>query len=147
MSDDCVGLAAGDATKLPVKKAPRAAVEVMARALLVLGGDGALGHRLPAGEPNAGQVELPGPGVLVSAEPGDLAAAVRARFGAAVEIGPVIATVRHAITWHRIVLHAHAATVRRRGRLQWFPLGPDTPWTTPARKVFAAATDDDALRA
>ncbi|MFY9344181.1 MAG: A/G-specific adenine glycosylase [Planctomycetota bacterium] len=148
VSGDCVGFTTGDAAQLPVKKAPRAAVEVTARAVLVLGGDGALGHRLAADEANAGQIELPGPGVLVSAEPAELAAAVRARFGALIEVGPVIATVRHAITHHRIVLRAHAATVRRRGRLQWFPLGPDTPWTTPARKVFAAAIDGDAsLRA
>ena len=95
--------------------------------------------RIPDGEPNAGQVELPGPGVLVDSDPDDLAAALESRFDAAITPGDVVATVRHAITHHRITLHAHAATARRSGRLKWFRLGDETPWTTPSRKVFRGA--------
>ena len=63
-------------------------------------------------------------------------------------VGAVVATVRHAITHHRIVLRAHAATAVASGRLAWFALGAATPWTTTARKVFAAAIGADAtLRA
>lgn len=145
---DCVALAEGLAAELPRKKPPRAAVDVAARVALVVGPGGALGHRLGDGEPNAGQVELPGPGVLASVDAEGLAEALRERHGARLEIGAVVATVKHAITHHRITLRAHAAALRTRGRLQWFPLADDTPWTTTARKVFRQALGDDgALRA
>jgi A/G-specific adenine glycosylase len=139
---DCVARAAGLTDELPRRKARRAPVDVAARAALVLGRDGALGHRIPAGEPNAGQLELPGPGILVSVDAADLGAALQSRFGARLEIGEPVVSVRHAITHHRITLHAHAATAQRRGRLQWFALADDVPWTTPARKVFRAAIGD-----
>ena len=71
--------------------------------------------------------------------PDDLAAALETRFDAAITPGDVVATVRHAITHRRITLHAHAATARRSGRLKWFRLGDETPWTTPSRKVFRGA--------
>jgi A/G-specific adenine glycosylase len=145
---DCRALAAGLVDELPRKKPPRAAVDVAARVALAVGPQGALGRRIGAGEPNAGQIELPGPGVLASVDADGLAEALRERFGAAVELGGVVATVKHAITHHRITLRAHAAVARRAGRLQWFPLRADTPWTTPSRKVFRAALGDDgALRA
>ncbi|MBL9079235.1 MAG: A/G-specific adenine glycosylase [Planctomycetes bacterium] len=133
---DCTARRAGTTAALPVRKPRRAPVAVTARAACVLRGACALGARVPDGEPNAGQVELPGAGVLVSATEAELAQALRRRFAARLELGPVLATVRHAITHHRIDLHAHAATVRERGRLQWFPLDEATPWSTPARKVF-----------
>jgi A/G-specific adenine glycosylase len=136
---DCVARATGTVADLPVKKAPRAAVEVTARTVVVVDGGRVLGHRLPAGEPNAGQVDLPGAGILVSVDIDDMAAALDRRFGAKMQVGAELVRVRHAITHHRIELHAHAATLRQRGRLQWFPLAATTPWTTPARKVFAAA--------
>lgn len=136
---DCVARAQGLVAELPVRPRPRAVVDVDARVALVLGRGGALGHRVPAGEPNAGQIDLPGGGMLHSLDAADLAATVRARFGARIDVAGVVATVRHAITHHRIVLRAHAATLQRPGRLQWFPLDGDTPWTTPARKVFRAA--------
>jgi A/G-specific adenine glycosylase len=145
---DCVALAEGLAAELPRKKPPRAAVDVDARVALVVGPDGALGRRIGDDEHNAGQVELPGPGVLTSVDAEGLADALRERFGAAVELGAVVATVKHAITHHRITLRAHAAVARRAGRLEWFPLRDDTPWTTPSRKVFRQALGDDgALRA
>ncbi len=136
---DCVARRTGRADELPRKRAPRAPIVVSARCTLVTRGASVLGHRLPPGEPNAGQVELPGPGVLASTDAADLAGAITARFGARVQVGDAVAVVRHAITHHRITLTAHAATVRHRGRLEWFAVGGDTPWTTPARKVFDAA--------
>ena len=136
---DCVARRDGRTDELPRKKARRAAVDVTARAVLCLRGGSALGYRVPAGDANAGQIELPGPGVLVDSDPDDLAAALRERFGAAIAPADVVATVRHAITHHRITLHAHAAEVGQRGRLQWFRRDDATPWTTPSRKVFRAA--------
>lgn len=141
---DCVARTERRTAELPVRRRPRATVEVTARVALVGRGDRLLGYRIPAGEPNEGQIELPGPGTLRDCDPDDLAAAVRRRFGAELTVGALVATVRHAITHHRITLHAHRATVRRKGRLAWFPRTPDTPWTTPSRKVFARS---DALEA
>lgn len=140
---DCVARTHGLVAELPVRPRPRAVVEVDARAALVLGRRGALGHRVAAGEPNAGQIDLPGGGMLHSVDAADLQEVVRARFNARIDVAGVVATVRHAITHHRIVLRAHAATLQRAGRLQWFPLDGDTPWTTPARKVFRAAAASD----
>jgi len=133
---DCVAKAAGLTGQLPVKKPRRAAVDVEARIAFATRGPQVLGARVPEDEPNAGQIELPGAGVLVDTPEPNLAVVLQRRFAARVEIGAALARVRHAITHHRIVLHAHAATVRERGRLQWFPLDDATPWSTPARKVF-----------
>jgi len=136
---DCAALAQGLTAALPVRARPRPAIAITARVALVLGRRGALAARIPAGEPNAGQVELPGPGMLVSVAAADLPAAVRARFGARLRCGAVVATVRHAITCHRITAHAHAATVQAGGSLAWFPLDEATPWTTPSRKLLRLA--------
>lgn len=149
---DCQARALGLTDELPLKKPPRAAVEVTARAVLVPGPGGLLGHRVPAGEPNAGQVDLPGEGPLRSVDADDLAGLLHARFGARLAIGPVLARAKHAITHHRITMHGHAATlatgVRAIGRLQWFPLAGDAPWTTLARKLFQQAFGaDGTLRA
>ena len=87
---------------------------------------------------------LPGGGILVDTDPEDLAGILRARFGARVELGPVVATVRHAITHHRITFVVHGAEAIDRGRLQWFRLDGPTPWTTPARKVFRKTAGSEA---
>ncbi len=134
----CVARTTDSVADLPVKKAPRAALDVAARVVLRVEAGHALGVRIPVGEPNAGQVELPGPGVLVAVDALDFAAELERRFGCRLTLGPVTATVKHAITHHRITVRAHTGELRRRGRLQWFPLATTTPWTTPARKVFAA---------
>lgn len=136
---DCVARAAGIAAELPVRKAPRQPVLVTARVALALGRLGALGARIPVGEPNGGQIELPGAGMLTSVGADELAASLRERFAAKLQVGPVLATVRHAITHHRVVLHAHGVEVGDRGRLTWHPLDVETPWTTPSRKVFRQA--------
>ncbi len=149
---DCQARALGLTSELPVKKPPRAAVEVTARAVLVPGPGGLLGHRVPDGEPNAGQVDLPGEGPLRSVDAADLAGLLRERFDARLTVGPVLARAKHAITHHRITMHGHAATLaagaRAIGRLQWFPLAGDAPWTTLARKLFRQALGaDGTLRA
>ncbi|MBX3464360.1 MAG: A/G-specific adenine glycosylase [Planctomycetes bacterium] len=133
---DCLARARGLALALPVRRPRRATVDVEARVAFAMRRGAALGLRVPAGEPNAGQVDLPGAGVLVSAAAAGLPAVLQERFAARLEIGPVLASVAHAITHHRIRLHAHAAVVRTRGRLEWFPLDDATPWSTPARKLF-----------
>ena len=136
VSGDCVALALDLTTRLPLRKPPRSAVDVQARVVLVLDRGRALGHRLAADAANAGQVELPGAGMLTGCDAYDLARVLHTRFGARATIGPELTTVRHAITHHRITLHAHAAVLRSPGELQWFPLAAATPWTTPSRKVF-----------
>ena len=91
------------------------------------------------GEVNAGQVDLPGPGILVSLEGTDLANAIAERFGIRCDVQGEAATVSHAITHHRIRLTAHWATFRGRVRkplLRVAPTDPQVPWTTSARKVF-----------
>lgn len=141
VAQDCRGRLAGIASELPVKKAPRATVPVDARAVLVPVAGGVLAHRVPDGEPNAGQWELPGPGVLCSVDLADFTKLTMARCGAALELGPTLATVAHAITHHRISLTAHAGRLagRTRGRLEaQRPDDESVPWTTPSRKVFAA---------
>ena len=140
IAGDCVARRDGLTDRLPIKKAPRSAIEVDARVVLVArtvgGSREALGYRIPSDQANGGQVELPGPGALVDCDPADLKTVLQQRFGCSVVVGDAIGKVRHAITHHRITLHAHRATVRRIGQLRWFSLAPETPWTTPSRKVF-----------
>lgn len=143
LAADCVARSGGLTAILPAHRAPRTSITVDARVVLALDGGTALGHRVPIGEPNAGQIDLPGAGVLTSIEAAELPARLRDRFGAHIDVGAVIASVRHAITHHRITVHAHAGAVARAGSLQWFPLGEGTPWTTPARKVFRRAIGAD----
>jgi hypothetical protein len=81
--------------------------------------------------------------MLTSLDAKALADVLGARFRARIEVGAVVASVRHAITHHRIELHAHAASVKRRGQLRWFPIDDTTPWTTPSRKIFRQALGVD----
>ncbi len=144
VAQDCRGRAQGIAASLPNKKKPRAPTLVDARVALVPQKGGVLAFRIPDGEPNAGQWELPGPGALCSSEVGDFAALTLARCGAKLELGPALGSIKHAITHHRITVTAHAASVRSRsvGGLETRMLGdPDTPWTTISRKVFAAVRE------
>jgi A/G-specific adenine glycosylase len=148
VAGDCVARAEGATAELPVRPARRAAVDVAARVVVIAGARGVLGARVAGGEPNAGQVELPGGGALATVPAADLAAALRARHDARIDVGAELARVRHAITHHRIVVHAHAGVLRHPGRLRWHGLDADTPWTTVARKVLRAALGaDGALRA
>lgn len=140
---DCKALAGGLVHELPLRRRPRSTVLVTARVVLVVGNRGALGGRVAEGQPNAGQIELPGAGMLTSLDAKTLAEVLEARFGARIDVGAVVASVRHAITHHRIELHAHAASVKQRGRLRWFPIDDRTPWTTPSRKIFRQALGVD----
>lgn len=138
VSSDCVARRERRTAELPVKKPPRKATDVTARAVVVTRGGEALGFRVPDGQANAGQIDLPGPGVLQDCDEHDLASALQQRFGAEIRVAEALASVRHAITHHRITLHGHAAQVVAPGRLQWFSVDAEVPWTTPARKLFAA---------
>jgi adenine-specific DNA glycosylase len=136
---DCRGRRLGLQRELPIRRAKPAPVAVGARVLLAHGRGGVFGHRLPGGAINGGQIELPGPGVLRDCAPEELVGELAARFGCRAEIGPVLGSVRHAITNHRVVVHAHAGRVGARGRLATFAPGdPSVPWSTVSRKVFAA---------
>jgi A/G-specific adenine glycosylase len=143
---DCFARQAGTTDSVPVRKARRAVVPVSPRAVLVAGREGVLGVRVPENEPNAGQVELPGGGVLVDLDPADLASVLFDRYSARIEVGPPLASIRHAITHHRITFVVHSATATHRGRLQWFPVDESTPWTTPSRKVFEKAFQNGVSR-
>lgn len=141
---DCRGLAAGLVEELPRLPKRRAAVDVEARAVLVRRRSGeVIGFRVPAGEINAGQIDLPGPGpIAYCASAEQLAAALFERFGIRFDVGPELATIRHAITHHRIRMIGHEATVSGRVRVPLVSARPDdptTPWTTTARKLFARA--------
>ncbi|MEO6596064.1 MAG: A/G-specific adenine glycosylase, partial [Planctomycetota bacterium] len=140
---DCVARTQRLVHELPIRPKKPPPVQVTARVALAIGPSGALGGRIPAGEANGGQVELPGAGMLTSVALDDLSPVLRKRFGARIDVGGVVASVRHAITCHRIVLHAHAAEVREPGQLIWFPIDDQTPWTTPSRKVFQKALGID----
>lgn len=136
---DCVARQTNRTAELPVRKSPRAMLAVTARVALMLRGGEALAARIPAGEANAGQLELPGPGLLTDCPTAaDLQTALRARFRAQLTVGPVAATIAHTITHHRITAMAHHATLQRRGDLDWWPISAQTTWTTASRKLFAA---------
>jgi len=126
--------------ELPIRRPRREPVDVDARAVLLDAGEGKLlGYRVADSEVNAGQVDLPGPGILVSQEATDLASTIAERFGIRCDVQGEAATVNHAITHHRIRLTAHWATFRGRVRkplLRAAPTDPQMPWTTSARKVF-----------
>jgi A/G-specific adenine glycosylase len=138
VAQDCAARGLGIAEQLPVRSARPEPILVQARVVVTAVRGGVLAQRVPDGEPNAGQLELPGPGALRSVDSDDLAKALLERYDARFEIGPVLATVKHAITRHRITLVAHAAEARSKGSLKAYrPDDPATPWTTLARKVFA----------
>jgi A/G-specific adenine glycosylase len=135
---DCTAAAEGRTAELPVRRPRRPPVAVHPRVVVARRGGSALGHRVPGGEPNAGQIDLPGAGILRTVDADALAAVLARRFRSRVEVGAACATIRHAITHYRVELTAHAARVVDRGDLSWHRIDGDTPWTTPARKVFAA---------
>lgn len=138
VAGDCRARRLRIAAELPVRGERRAMTLVQARAVIVAVRGGVLAQRVPEGEPNAGQLELPSPGALCSVDLEDLPKLLHDRCGIHFAIGLPLATVRHAITHHRITLVAHAAEAMGRGSLQaHLPDDPEVPWTTLARKVFA----------
>ncbi|MBK8980631.1 MAG: A/G-specific adenine glycosylase [Planctomycetes bacterium] len=141
---DCAARAAGRQQELPKLPPRRAAVPVTARAVLVRDRQGrVLAARIPAGEVNEGQLELPTPGVLVH-QPRtgtELDRALLARYGARLAVGAERARVQHGITHHRITLVVHdGELLGARGPLLAFHAAddPTAPWSTPARKALHA---------
>ena len=137
---DCAGRLAEIETELPVRPAPRPAVQVNSYSILALRGTSALAFRIPDGEPNAGQVELPGPGILRSVDPADIVSQTQERCGVRFALGAELATVRHAITHHRITLTAYAGTTKSRSLPYLGIADPEVPWTAATRKLFARIT-------
>ncbi len=140
---DCVARRDGRQTQLPRLPERRAAVPVASKAVLVAAAGGKiLGARVPEGEVNAGQIELPGPGVLID-HPDDrdvLAHSLAQRYGAGFAVGEALCTIRHGITHHRIALTVHEAELHGpRGALLrgYHPDDESVPWTTPSRKALA----------
>lgn len=144
---DCRGRQLSLQQLLPLRPPPRPSIEVQARMVLAPVRGGVLAFRIPPGEVNAGQLELPGAGALVSIDDRSaLAPALRQRFGAVMSIGPELAAVRHSITQHRITCRLHAASARSRGELiAAAPFDAALPWSTLSRKLLQrsglAATD------
>ncbi len=141
---DCTALAEGTAAELPARKPRPEPIDVTSRAVLVLKNgqapsSQALGARVPDDEPNAGQIELPGAGVLVTADAATLGGVLQQRYAANVTVGSELARVRHAITRHRITYCVHGGEAEARGRLRWHPIDEETPWTTVSRKAFRQA--------
>lgn len=144
VATDCAARAGDRVATLPVLPSRPPTLEVLARAVLVeRRGGKVLGYRIPAGQINAGQVDLPGPGPLsLCPEPQQLQGTIFEYFGATMDVGEALPPVRHGITNHRITMIAHRATLSGRVPKELLAARPDDPgipWTTLARKVFARA--------
>lgn len=144
VSDDCLGLEKGLQSQLPVTPERRGVIEVQSRAVLVTLSRGrVLGSRIPEGEINGGQIDLPGPGVLVNTpSASELESELRRLYGVTFEAGEVVTTVLHSITHHRIRLLVHRARCERGPGPNLMAARPDdhrVPWTTVARKAFQQA--------
>ena len=137
---DCEARRKGLAETLPRLPERRPVRAVQTRAALAALPDGrVLGHRIPSGQINGGQLELPGPGLLQPVASGEeLARSVAQRFAVRLEILGPLTTVRHCITQHRIALTVHEAALLggSRNLLRLRPDDPAEPWTTASRKVF-----------
>lgn len=143
VAGDCVAKAEHKQNLWPVLPPRRQAVPVAAAALVApLARGQLLGYRIPEGEVNAGQVDLPGPGLLRDAADAEaLAEALEQRFGPGFSVEAEAARISHGITHHRITLQAYWGQFEGRCRgalLRAAPDDPEIPWTTAARKVFAS---------
>ncbi|MEM7199853.1 MAG: A/G-specific adenine glycosylase [Planctomycetota bacterium] len=144
VADDCEARARDATDEFPQLPQRRRAVDLVSRAVLVPVSRGrVLAMRIPDDEVNAGQIDLPGPGVLEAIDsPGDLQGALERRFGVQFRIGGVVTTVLHSITHHRIRLIVHQAECSRGPGPNLMAVRPDDarlPWTTTARKAFSQA--------
>ncbi len=138
----CVARRTGATARLPLLPPRRVATPVTARAIWLPATDGLVwAQRLPAGAINAGQWELPGPGMLADTAPGDLQRWLAAQQRGRWQVGATLTEIRHTITHHRIRLHVHAASGPRRLPAHWAAHAPDDPavaWTTATRKAFGS---------
>jgi A/G-specific adenine glycosylase len=141
--DDCLARARGAQLELPRARPKPAMLAVCTRVVLASEDCDVLAHRIPPDEVNAGQLELPGPGILQETPTAaDLARVLTQRFGLALVPGRAVATIRHAITNHSITLVAHRAAMPRElpaGLVRAAAGDPRVPWSTPTRKVFRRA--------
>jgi hypothetical protein len=130
--------------KLPVLPRRPPVVVVNAQSVLVdRRGGRVLGVRIPPGRINAGQVDLPGPGPLVSHEGGmDLESTLESLFALTFRLESTLGRFKHGITNHRIQMTVHWASCHGRAQpplLSAHPQDTKIPWTTTARKAFALA--------
>ena len=129
-----------DWPRLPERKPM---VEIATRMLWLEHEDGRIaGRRIDAGAINAGQVDLLGPGPLVPiATATELQAWLYEHHGT-IDVGPLVTTIRHSITHHRIEVRVHLAKARLPStvrELEWLTMGDSVPWTTIARKASQRA--------
>ena len=149
VAEDCCARLDGRTDELPVLPARRKSITVAAAAVWVQDRQGrVLGATVPPGQINAGQLDLPGPGPLEQVEDtGALRAAIDDRFGVGMQVdaSDPACIVRHGITHHRITMRVFGAKLRgtpRHPDLRFADPGdPGAPWTTIARKAFAALGD------
>ena len=139
---DCEARRLGLTRELPRLPPRRATIAIRAAAVLITDATGrSRASRIPDGEVNSGQLELPGPGVLVDV--GDdrraLLAALRTRHGLRCQLGEPLLTIRHTITQHRIVLTLHRATLRGTPPPGLRFVDAQSVWSTPSRKALAGA--------
>lgn len=147
VADDCHARTHEATQELPVLPARRAPIAIDTTLLAVPLGHGLLAYELPAGEPNAGQWELPGPGLTANAGDDDeLADTIAARCSARIEPGARLGRFSHGITHHRISVAVRSGELHGpRGRLHpRSPTDPAVPWTTASRKAFAVLGVDAA---
>ncbi|MHC5063935.1 MAG: A/G-specific adenine glycosylase [Planctomycetota bacterium] len=142
LGEDCRARAQGSQNELPRLPARKKSIPVAAAAVLVpRGRNEVLAARVPAGEINEGQLELPGPGILNSHEPGSaLEDAIAARYGCEMRVGALLTSIKHSITHHRITLSLYEGTLTSRlGRSleSADPMDPELPWSTPSRKALS----------
>jgi A/G-specific adenine glycosylase len=143
----CRALQQGDAHLLPALPARRAAALVLTEVALVRRGAHVLAVRIGQGGVNEGFWELPGlgmprPTVAADGTPAPLRAALERWVEGPVELSAIRGEVTHGITHHRITIavrEADGALLRPRDGARFLPPDdPAIPWTTVARKVFAA---------
>ena len=144
IAGDCRAESLGIQAELPVLPIRKAAVEVVARAVLVpISGARVLASRIQSDRINGGQVDLPGAGPLVPmVETSEFEEALNRAYGVAFQVGEVVTTVRHTITHHRIRLLIHRATCAHGPGPNLMAVRPDdtsVPWTSTARKAFRQA--------
>ncbi|GAB4144999.1 MAG: A/G-specific adenine glycosylase [Planctomycetota bacterium] len=142
---DCRGRSLGIQNELPSRMPEAKAISVETRLVLAAHGARLLAHRIPEGEVNAGQVELPGPGCLAPCLSADsLRASLLRRFGAKVEIGRELGRARHSITKYRIQCVLHEGRAIRAGKLvEADPRDRGIPWSTLSRKLLRSAEQGD----
>lgn len=144
VAEECAARRDGTQDRLPVVPERKKLVEVQSRAVLVPLPEGrVLGSRIPHGEVNGGQIDLPGPGALVPMGTSvELESALQRLYGVAFQVGEVVTLVNHGITHHKIRLRVHRATCARGPGPNLMAARPDDetlPWTTVARKAFRQA--------